>query len=81
MAPLIVQELRRENAKLRHEVARLKRQEAFFAAVARKRVAHLESGLRSVADRGYAKRVRRILSAPMMIPSRAEIDCFEKGDR
>lgn len=65
MTPQIVEQLRGENAKLKAEVARLRRQDAWFAEVARLRIAHLENGIRQLSDRGHAKLARRIIETPV----------------
>ncbi len=81
MTPQIVTELRRENAALRAEVARWKRQEALVAAVGRSRIAWLEAGLRSMAFPGRKKHVARILAAPVVIPSLREVEQYDGGAR
>jgi hypothetical protein len=66
MEPIIVQQLRSDNAALKAENARLRRQEAWVFAVAARRVRVLEAGLQGIADtgKGFRKRVRRILDTP-----------------
>lgn len=65
--PLIVSELRRENAVLRVELDRMRRQEAWVAAIAAERVRVLEDGLREIASqrRGQGWLIARILSTPL----------------
>jgi hypothetical protein len=64
--PLIVLELRRENAALRAEVERWRRQERWVFGVAVRRIQVLEDGIRSLGARvGGRKRAARILAQPV----------------